>query len=603
MKKYLLCAILVGNLAVAMGDPDAAEKSHLLQRLLVEAGQLLSGSEKRLEIETQIAQLSKDLNLPTPVITKELDSIIAEMPVENATPINITHKPDLLFTDEEIANMAVEDFKRTFGAKAEIPTAAAVRMAQLQDIELKQKIAEDAVIKKFTPVDNMVSEMELRAELAKAKDAVLAQPAVAEIPIAQMNQDQIEALIKQNTGMMYPPGSEYLKALEARCKELNMWPYNKSAEIPAAAEQLPTFDQIPHMNREQLVAFQEQLAAQEGKINVYIQSQITQRLEELATIERANTELTSPEAVAQRALSPKRVHFQEVPSDSDGSGIARPTKLAMSEEIPAPFTPADFVEDSDFEEKISESSVDKSAAGTTLPESKIGVDLVAEPVATDSAPLARAASPTEPIETPASRGATKSPPPSAQDFKAEPSASPAPDTSGDAALAAKLTEEGKTPGGPDSPKLPIDVVNGSTGDSVQGAGIVREGVIVSDSSVGTIADLKKASEKIEEGETPGGPEKDDGSDSSDSSSSQSNTDSSYTITQKFLIGAGVAAVVYTATETVLAYRSITPEQWKNTQGVFNIAQLVFNKTWANVKSRPTQGVDLLKNLAKRARAS
>lgn len=587
MKKYLLCAILVGNLAVAMGDLDAAEKSHLLQRLLVEAGQLLSGSEKRLEIETQIAQLSKDLNLPTPVITKELDSIIAEMPVENATPINITHKPDLLFTDEEIANMAVEDFKRTFGAKAEIPTAAAVRMAQLQDIELKQKIAEDAVIKKFTPVDNMVSEMELRAELAKAKDAVLAQPAVAEIPIAQMNQDQIEALIKQNTGMMYPPESEYLKALEARCKELNMWPYNKDVEAPAVAQvepvsaevELPDFDQIPKMNKTELLAFQEQLKAQEGKINVYIQSQIDERFRVLST----------------------RVHF-DLP-DSDGSGIVRPTKLATPEEIPAPFTPADFVEDSDFEEKISESSVDKSAAGTTLPESKIGVDLVAEPVATDSAPLARAASPTEPIETPASRGATKSPPPSAQDFKAEPSASPAPDTSGDAALAAKLTEEGKTPGGPDSPKLPIDVVNGSTGDSVQGAGIVREDVIVSDSSVGTIADLKKASEKIEEGETPGGPEKDDGSDSSDSSSSQSNTDSSYTITQKFLIGAGVAAVVYTATETVLAYRSITPEQWKNTQGVFNKAQLVFNKTWANVKARPTQGVDLLKNLAKRARAS
>ena len=584
MKKYLLCTILVGNVALGMDLPlTDFEKAQLIERLTVEASNTVSGIERD-KFNRIIGRLRKELNasnpenVPLPSETKELDKIIEAMPAENAAASNATHTPDLLFTDEEIASMPVEEFKQTFGAKAKIPTAAAERFSKLAVMELEKQM-------KST--------------------------------VESWSIEQIKEYLAKNSGKAHVCTSDFLEKFTKRCHELKFDPTSNQQVLPPLVEVLPDFDQIPHMNKEQLLAFQEQLAAQEVKINVYIKSTIDARLDAL---NRTNSELpvksilksTDPE----RALSPKKGHitFTGVPSDSDGSGIARPTKPAQitSEEIPAPFNTADFQEDSDFEEKISNPNVDTNPpTATPGPEIKVGTDSIPQ-IAIDASPLARAASPTELIETPASRGATTTPPPAPQDFKAEPSASPAPDapdTSGDAELAARLTAENKTPGNHDTPKLPIDVADGSRGDSANPVGIARESGAPSGTPVATLADLK-AAEKAEAGETPGGPDSSDEVSAIDSPADQGlqqgpqpNPDSSYTTTQKFLIGAGVAAVVYAATETVLAYRSITPEQWKNTHGVFKKANLVLNKTWENVKARPTQGVDLLKDLAKRARAA
>lgn len=180
--------------------------------------------------------------------------------------------------------------------------------------------------------------------------------------------------------------------------------------------------------------------------------------------------------------------------------------------------------------------------------------------------------------------ATKSPPPCAQDFKAEPSASPAPDTSGDAALAAQLTEEGKTPGGPDSPKLPIVEVR--KGDSVS-----------SGSCVGSITDLK-ATQQTEEGQTPGGPDSSQSESDSETGigakSDDSQNEPEFSNLQKGLIAATVVAVVYGGAEMVLAYKSIQEKEWKQASGFMSKAHLLLGKTWKNVQNRPSQLVSLVK---------
>jgi hypothetical protein len=332
-------AILLGNLALAMDEPDVIEKAQLLNRLTKEQTSLLPDSIRSIELNNQIAGLRKELNIfadasvPASGIseTKELDNIIEQMPVE---------KP--------------------------------------------------------------------------------------------------------------------------------------AAGSSLTAEQFPTFDQIPQMTKAQLLTFQEHLLAR-GEINDFIKSQITERLEELATIERVNKDLTSPEVIADRALSPKRVHFQGVASDSDGSGIARPNKpndtpadvpLAPEElglglaakPAASQQKPEDSSSDSDMPElekipviELNKGAAERNAATTSgqkhsvpglnradvpalfnkddfedallpeedfngsngaaaAPEVKVGKDAAPTPVADSADPLARAASPTEPIETPADRVATKSPP-------------------------------------------------------------------------------------------------------------------------------------------------------------------------------------------------
>lgn len=343
MKRYLLCAILIGNIALGMDDAKNLEKVMRLEALLSDIHSELSGHERKalasqimcLRQELGIKELYQDLPPGSYTPTPEIDAIIAQMPTQK---VFSSCKPDQILTDDQIAAMPVEDFKRTFGAKAEIPPAAAERMAQLQDIELKQKIAADQVLKKFGSVDSIVSEMELRAELDKARDSVLAQSAVAEIPIAQMNKEQIEALIKKNTGMFFTPDSNNLKAIEERCKELKMWPYDKNPEIPAAAEQLPTFDQIASMTEEQIKGFEEKLIASGQTISPFIQKEINRRRESLKFEKDWKAEMWRPEAEQRQATEGKKVHFQGVASDSDGSGIARPNKpsVALADEPLAP---------------------------------------------------------------------------------------------------------------------------------------------------------------------------------------------------------------------------------------------------------------------------
>lgn len=565
MTRYLLSAILIGNMAIGMDDPEK-DRSMKLERLIqlvvdIWAEPLWSEQKKMAE---QIVNLRKELGKPNlyedlpplcqptePLILEagELDKIIEQLPAES--PV---------------------------AAQSSVP---------LQEAH---------------------------------------QP--AEIPIEQMNQAQVEALIKKNSGMMYPPGSDYLKALGARCRELKMWPYNKNVENPAPAQvelasavvaELPDFDQIPHMNKAQLLSFQEQLKAQEGKINVYIQSQIDERLELLTTIERENVELSAPEAaVAARALSPKKVHF-DLP-DSDGSGIARSSKTVKAE-VDKPLNPEEFkpaessssLSDSDVPDlsdskeltKFTDANSRVITTGEGYPARElIKSDELPAPFNKENfedllAPdedfkgsqgaqpalerkVGKDASPTPVPPIAIARPDTSSPAPEAKDAPlAEESSSSLPDTprgvaaaaniKDDERLAAEITaklakESRQTPGGPAAPTLPI-----AKSESTE--------LIAQDTA-------EPGDRKITptEGETPGGP---DAEDDSEQDPKQWST------LQKTALAVAIVTAVYAGTEMAFAYKSIPEQEWKEAPGFKNKIALIFGKTIENVGKRPSQLRDLI----------
>lgn len=647
MKHYILCTILLGNLALGMDDPHKSQKGILenllgvvfhgafkspnrlyieqqvtqlkkelfnvpisqdsgplldelgkrvtellttlerkdvivtehnklecLSQLVVQINQAVDGQEKR-ALAQQIIGLRKELgrtelyqDLPAGSYPQELDAIIEQMPVENkpaaakpSVALFGSHPADFYFDD--IYHASKEELAANYpntNPDSDIGRAVIARMSKLQDIALRQTIAEDEVVKKFAPVDNLVSEMEFRAELQKARDTVLAESVATPVSIAQMNSAQLEALIKENTGKMYPPDSQFLKDIDARAKELKMYPNDKKVETPAAvtaespaaaASELLTFDLIPQMTEEQVHSYKAQILAEEGKINVYLQSQLDERLEEIAIDRRVK----EAEIVAHTST---KIQFKE-------------------EEIPAPFTKDDFedvlVPDEDFS---------GSKGAQPVPDVVVGTDLVAQPVSAEASPLATGnqiaqlspQSPAPEMQDSLNSGEITDPETPRPSMIPAASASVAPkviipDTHGDAALAEKLSLENQTPGGPDLPQLPVEP-------------IARKA---------SIEDLKATLEKDDE--TPGGPEDQAESQAQDSSYAQPEQQGLNAM-QKTLLVVGVIAAVYSGTEMVVAYKSIPEKQWKENSGFMNKVKLVLGKTWQNVKSRPSQ----LRRLAK-----
>jgi hypothetical protein len=79
MKRYILCTILLGNLASGMTDPDFIEKTQLLADLEKEARSVIPGTRAEFEITGEIAQLRKELG-KTGSDGETLDAIIEQMP-------------------------------------------------------------------------------------------------------------------------------------------------------------------------------------------------------------------------------------------------------------------------------------------------------------------------------------------------------------------------------------------------------------------------------------------------------------------------------------------------------------------------------------------
>lgn len=341
-------------------------------------------------------------------------------------------------------------------------------------------------------------------------------------------------------------------------------PSEKRAESPVSIGQSPTFDQIKTMDEEQIIAYRNQLLEAEGKINPYLESLFNERLEHLAIIKRENVALAAEEKLPLRPLSTKKVQFAEAASDSDRSDIKRPTPPAAAD-IPAPFRVEHFKngsDDSDFEERI-QSQGDRKTTGSphlVIEKEPINiVDAVSTPVKEGTDLLAPTpirqtetfeddASPSENYKMKILNYATV-PPKSATVNKA-------PDTSGDAALAEKLTEEGKTPGGPDTPQLAVEPIAGADGRAY-GAG--------------------------------------SGFDSDDDKKTQPE----WSAVHQILIAAGVVTALYGGTEVVLAYKSIPEKEWNQTSGFVSKAKLMLGKTWQNIKKRPSQ----IKNLVQQVPAA
>lgn len=639
MKRYLLATILIGNLAVGMDDPKNLEKAIRLNELIVKIHRELSGYERKalasqiicLRQELGIKELYQDLPPGSYTPTRELDAIIAQLPapkVEQApasVPVYGSHPLDSVF--DEIYRASKEELVAKYPnptADSAIGKAVIERMSKLQDIELKHKIAcaEDKVVKEFGPVDNMVSEYILRAELDKARTTVVAQP--------------------------------------------------------AAQVELPDYEQIPKMNKDELMIFKEAVLAQEGKINHYLQSQIDERLETIAIIERENARLSAPEAaVAARALSPKKVHFEGESSDPSESVSARPKPAAAlvfqdsstdedmpalekvpqmapqergddsrvmpsiedlvirPDDIPAPFEKAHFVpeeklpqsdSDSDFEERIQMRDEDLAQTPATPAPSPL---VIKQPIAVEVPPLADPLSASPRLQELRAQEGSSSPAPEAPDSPnmgeltdqdtpkaSHRSASPAPlipagasvakqevpDTRDDARVAAELTEQfakesKETPGRPETSKLPV---KDEPTEPVVPAG------------AGTISDLKA---RAHEDQTPGGPEDTDEPEVIVKNNAVPvQPKSEWSATQKVLATTAVVVAVYSGTEMALAYKSISHEDWNKTSGFMNKLKLVLGKTWHNLKSRPSQmanlakqvpamGSSLLHNLKKTARAA
>lgn len=78
-----------------------------------------------------------------------------------------------------------------------------------------------------------------------------------------------------------------------------------------------------------------------------------------------------------------------------------------------------------------------------------------------------------------------------------------------------------------------------------------------------------------------------------------------TATSKWVYAAeavGVAAVIWTATEAVFAYKNIPKKEWDTQKGFLNKLALVAKKTGQSMYSRPQQGVCLARNLLNKFRS-
>lgn len=325
---------------------------------------------------------------------------------------------------------------------------------------------------------------------------------------------------------------------------------------PAAAEL--TFDQIPQMTQEQICLYREKILAQEGKISIFLQSQLDERLEVIAIDKRV---FVREKEAAISARTATKIQFKE-------------------QEIPAPFTKDNFedvmVWDEDFP---------GTKGAQPLSALPIGKDAISTPVNLEASPLQHV----KPIKEDGilqgvDRSSPQSPAPEMQDLlnsgeltdpetprpsmiciMNEPIT---PDTSKDAALAEKLSLENQTAGDLDTPHLPVEP-------------IARKA---------STQDLKVI---YLEDETPGGPEGQANPIVQDLQYSQQDPQGLNAV-QKTLLVAGVIAAAYTGTEIVLAYKSISERQWNENSGFVKKIKLVLGKTWQNVKSRPSQ----LRHLAK-----
>ncbi|GMU19171.1 MAG: hypothetical protein AMXMBFR12_03630 [Candidatus Babeliales bacterium] len=317
---------------------------------------------------------------------------------------------------------------------------------------------------------------------------------------------------------------------------------------------------ILNMNRNQLDAFVDAGGDFSAEVLADIRTRYEQleKLETAAIIQQANADLQS-EKVAVRALSPKKVHFTEAASDSDGSGIKRST-LPAAADIPAPFNAEHFKnasDDSDFEERIQSQGDRKTTGSPHLVIEKEPSNIAdAAPTAVKEGTDPLAPTPIRQTET------LEGDAPSSESYKmkildyaAVPSKSTAvnkaPDTSGDAALAERLTEEGKTPGGPDTPQLALEPIASADGKAY-------------------------------------------GSDFDSDNNEKAQPE--WSTVNKILIAAGVVAALYSGTETALAYKSIPEKEWNQTSGFVSKVKLVLGKTWENVKKRPSQMGNLVKRV-------
>lgn len=389
-----------------------------------------------------------------------------------------------------------------------------------------------------------------------------------------------------------------------------------AADAHAVAE-LPAFDQIVTMNEFQLKAFQEKLIAQGGTISPFIQGKINERFEQLKFQEAWKAELSAPEAAAvERAVSSRKLQFandsssdsdmpalERVPQDQHAGEVAgespdrvlpkQTTVTPKTSEVPAPSSTDDF-EDALAPADDFKGSHDAQPAKVTV----VGKD--AQPVATSTHPLSETPQAASLDHQPVPAACPRSPAPEAPDTPSVAAASIAPaDAPDDAKIAQELTDafakdRAQTPGGPqETPRSSVEPVCDAQGKAF-GA------------TPATLEDAKKAAgfpvdQAQDEGQTPGGPDDADAA-AADQSHSETSTCADNThlnAIQKGLIAAAVVGLVYGTAETVIAYRSISGHEWKQTSGIVNKAKLVMGKTWENVKKRPSQ----LMNLAKQVPAA
>lgn len=425
------------------------------------------------------------------------------------------------------------------------------------------------------------------AELDKIERSLDASSSYADMPVEQWSKAQIEAYLKENSGKAYPPESSFLERFDARCKELRMWPYDNPHVSPqenSGAKYRDKLNLIATFSRQELrdyeSGFNDSDFVRSKSETDLIGAAIASRhgeLDELVHGRPVKSILKSGDA----EMVKKQARFEDA---GPKEGSLKRKKLLPVDQVPAPFAPEDF-------EALS-SDNDSGAE-----QNPVGKDLPTQPVAPGADPL------------------TRVPTPSVPDSKATPSpaASPAPED--DAEIARKLSEQlaaerrDEIPGGSKTPQLPVVIVTPansparsavkapSKSEDKRGTGLSPAQGVLAGAGVAALGSV------ISDEQTPGGPDSSEEELSSESESGASlvpgqpqnnQGNDGLSSTQKMLIGAATAALVYGTGELIYAYKTIPEQEWKKSAGFMSKVKLVLGTTWQNIKKRPSHGVDLLK---------
>lgn len=442
------------------------------------------------------------------------------------------------------------------------------------------------------------------AELDKIGRSLDASSSYADMPVEQWSKAQIEAYLKENSGKAYPPESSFLERFDARCKELKMWPYDNPHVSPQENSGVKYRDKlnlIATFSRQELrdyeSGFNDSDFVRSKSETDLIGAAIASRhgeLDELIHGRPVKSILKSKDVEAVK----KQARFEDAVPKEDS---LKRKKLLPVDQVPAPFSPEDF-------EALSS---DNDSDVTGAEQKPVGKDLPTQSVVLGTDPL------------------TRVPTPSVPDSKATPSpaASPAPED--DAEIARKLSEQlagerrDETPGGPKTTQLPVVIVTpaNSPVTSPDGSAVKAPGASQAQSDSASKSEDKRgtglrATQGVLAGagvaalgyaasdaKTPGGPDSSEEESSSESESGvslvpgqpQNNQgNNGLSSTQKILIGATAAALVYGTGELIYAYKTIPEQEWKKSAGFMSKVKLVLGTTWQNIKKRPSHGVDLLK---------